>query len=209
MIIDHLKGIHGLEIRNVNAVLLVLRMYHLRIHLPVIWDDNMEDQLDDSDDEDRGPSFFNSPAFRPGSAALQGISVHDGFKCQLCEQRLHHVCTTTKKAKVQAFYGRSKIASQVRYVEVMDAEDEEQDPITAFGIPDDIHSVPNHNSSITAKRDLNQFGVKFQLYPLLEIVDLSELGSLLHTPQDKSVRSRYRTGWTMERGLRAKLNLDD
>ncbi|ODQ74684.1 hypothetical protein LIPSTDRAFT_226800 [Lipomyces starkeyi NRRL Y-11557] len=94
MIIDHLNGIHGFEIRNVNAVLLVLRMYHLRIHLAVIWDDNIEDQLDDSDDEDRGPSFFNPPAFRPGSAALQGILVHDGFKCQLCEQRLHHVCTT-------------------------------------------------------------------------------------------------------------------
>ncbi|KAK9326552.1 hypothetical protein V1520DRAFT_135981, partial [Lipomyces starkeyi] len=178
MIIDHLKSIHGLGIPNVNAVLLVLRMYHLRIHLAVIWDDIMEDQLDDSDDEDRGPSFFNPPAFRPGLAALQGIPVHDGFKCQLCEQRLHHVCTITKKgmrthysrhhrgqtveyhpAKVQAFYGRSKIASQLRYVEVMDEEDEGQDSITAFGIPEDIHSVPNHNSNITAKRDLNQFGV--------------------------------------------------
>ncbi|KAK9341806.1 hypothetical protein V1522DRAFT_143666, partial [Lipomyces starkeyi] len=61
MIIDHLKSIHGLGIPNVNAVLLVLRMYHLRIHLAVIWDDIMEDQLDDSDDEDRGPSFFNPP----------------------------------------------------------------------------------------------------------------------------------------------------
>ncbi|KAK9481506.1 hypothetical protein V1527DRAFT_499697 [Lipomyces starkeyi] len=194
MIIDHLKGIHGLEIRNVNAVLLVLRANHLRIHLAVIWDDNMEHQLDDSDDEDRGPLFFNPPAFRPGSAALQGIPVHDGFKCQLCEQRQHHVCTTTKKgmrthysryhsgqsveyhpAKVQAFYGRSKIGSQLRYVEVMDVEDQRQDPITAFGIPENIHSVPDHNSTITAKRDLNQFGVKFQVYPLLVTLDLKQV----------------------------------
>ncbi|KAK9489132.1 hypothetical protein V1508DRAFT_362467 [Lipomyces doorenjongii] len=205
MIIDHIKGIHRLEIRNVNAVLLVLRMNHLRIHLPVIWDDNVDDQLDDSEEEDRGPSFFHPPAFRPGSAALQGIPVHDGFKCQLCEQRLHHACTITKKgmrthysryhggqsveyhpAKFQAFYGRSKIASQLRYVEVMDIENQRQDSITPFGIPENIPSVPNHSSTITAKRDLNQFGVNFQVYPLLETLDLSDLGPLLYSPHDRS-----------------------
>ncbi|KAK9341848.1 hypothetical protein V1522DRAFT_359142, partial [Lipomyces starkeyi] len=68
----------------------------------------------------------------------------------------------------------------------MDEEDEGQDSITAFGIPEDIHSVPNHNSNITAKRDLNQFGVKFQVYPLLETLDLSDLGPLLYSPQDRS-----------------------
>ncbi|KAK9327888.1 hypothetical protein V1520DRAFT_357459 [Lipomyces starkeyi] len=68
----------------------------------------------------------------------------------------------------------------------MDADDEGQDLITAFGIPEDIHSVPNHNSNITAKRDLNQFGVKFQVYPLLETLDLSDLGPLLYSPQDRS-----------------------
>ncbi|KAK9242048.1 hypothetical protein V1506DRAFT_509816, partial [Lipomyces tetrasporus] len=59
-------------------------------------------------------------------------------------------------------------------------------PLTSFGIPVDIHSVPDADSTINAKRDLNQFGVKFQVYPLLESLDLSELGPLLHTSQDKS-----------------------
>ncbi|KAK9319358.1 hypothetical protein V1517DRAFT_332849, partial [Lipomyces orientalis] len=90
------------------------------------------------------------------------------------------------EVKVQAYYGRSKIFSQLRYVQVTEGEDESVPPITSFGIPGDIHSVPHANSTINTKRDLNQFGVKFQVYPLLETLDLTELGPLLHTPQDKS-----------------------
>ncbi|KAK9357797.1 hypothetical protein V1504DRAFT_30889 [Lipomyces starkeyi] len=87
MVIEHLTSVHGLEVPNANAVLLVLRMHRLRPHLAITWDDAIEDQLDESDDESQGIQLFNPPAFRPGSAPLQGIPVQDGFKCQLCEQR--------------------------------------------------------------------------------------------------------------------------
>ncbi|KAK9349615.1 hypothetical protein V1523DRAFT_181017 [Lipomyces doorenjongii] len=204
MIIDHLKGVHKREILNVDAVMQILRMYHLRPHLAVIWDDTSEDLLDESDDEDR-QSYFTPPAFRPGSGALQRIQIKDGFKCHLCEERLHHMCVTTKEGlrthharyhrgevleyhatRVQAFYGRSKNVSQLRYVEVMETSDEAQIQTAAFGIPQDIHSIPDHNSTITDKRDLNQFGVKFQGYTLLDIVDLGELGNNLHKAEDDS-----------------------
>ncbi|KAK9481511.1 hypothetical protein V1527DRAFT_385203, partial [Lipomyces starkeyi] len=130
MVIEHLTSVHGLEVPNANAVLLVLRMHRLRPHLAIIWDDAIEDQLDESDDESQGIQLFNPPAFRPGSAPLQGIPVQDGFKCQLCEQRLRQVCVTSKEGmrthykrhhkaqvveyysvQVQALYGRSKTQS--------------------------------------------------------------------------------------------------
>lgn len=205
MVVEHLKSVHRLVVPNANAVLLVLRMYRLRPHLAVIWNDTVEHQLDDSDDEDQGPPLFAEPAFRPGSKALEDIPILNGYKCTLCDQKLIHVCVATKEGmrthykrrhrgqaveypevKVQAFYGRSKIFSQLRYVQVTEGEDESVPPITSFGIPGDIHSVPHANITINTKRDLNQFGVKFQVYPLLETLDLTELGPLLHTPQDKS-----------------------
>ncbi|KAK9311391.1 hypothetical protein V1524DRAFT_442621 [Lipomyces starkeyi] len=126
MVIEHLTSVHGLEVPNANAVLLVLRMHHA-----------IEDQLDESDDESQGIQLFNPPAFRPGSAPLQGIPVQDGFKCQLCEQRLRQVCVISKEGmrthykrhhkaqaveyysvQVQALYGRSKTQSQLRFVQV-------------------------------------------------------------------------------------------
>ncbi|KAK9489177.1 hypothetical protein V1508DRAFT_442917, partial [Lipomyces doorenjongii] len=78
MIMDHLKGVHKREILNVDAVVQILRMYHLRPHLAVIWDDTSEDPdlLDESDDED-SRSYFTPPAFRPGSEALQRIQIKD------------------------------------------------------------------------------------------------------------------------------------
>ncbi|KAK9481442.1 hypothetical protein V1527DRAFT_379303, partial [Lipomyces starkeyi] len=57
---------------------------------------------------------------------------------------------------------------------------------SVFGIPDDIHSVPGHNSTITERKDLNQFGIKFQGYTLLDIVNLSDLGNILHKAEDQS-----------------------
>ncbi|KAJ8099523.1 hypothetical protein POJ06DRAFT_257202 [Lipomyces tetrasporus] len=205
IVVKHLKSVHRLVVPNDNAVLLVLRMYKLRPHLAVIWNDTVENQLDESDDEGPGPALFTEPAFRPGSKALEDIPILNGYKCALCDQKLIHVCVATKEGmrthykrrhtgqaveynevKVQAFYGRSKVFSQLRYVQVMQGPEEMVPPITSFGIPGDIHSVPDANSTINEKRDLNQFGVKFQVYPLLEKLDLSELGPLLHAPQDKS-----------------------
>ncbi|KAK9311285.1 hypothetical protein V1524DRAFT_371458, partial [Lipomyces starkeyi] len=63
-------------------------------------------------------------------------------------------------------------------------EDQGETTIAEFGIPDDIHAVPRHNCTVTDKRDLNLFGSKFQVYPLLETLDLSDLGQ--YSPQDKS-----------------------
>ncbi|KAK9249925.1 hypothetical protein V1507DRAFT_446217 [Lipomyces tetrasporus] len=141
--------------------------------------------LYESDDEDQRAPLFNPPAFRPGSAPLRRIPVQDGFKCQLCAQKLHHVCVTTKEStrthykrnhkgqaveyyevKVQAFYGRSRSAAQLRYVQVKEREDQDEATIAAF--------------------DLNLYGPKFQVYPLLETSDLSDLGPLLYSPQDRS-----------------------
>ncbi|KAK9491455.1 hypothetical protein V1508DRAFT_457031, partial [Lipomyces doorenjongii] len=82
MVIEHLTTVHGLVAQNYDSVLRVLRMHRLRPHLAIIWDDAIEDQLDESDDEDQGAQLFNPPAFRPGSASLQGIPVQDGFKCR-------------------------------------------------------------------------------------------------------------------------------
>ncbi|KAK9489005.1 hypothetical protein V1508DRAFT_429379 [Lipomyces doorenjongii] len=66
----------------------------------------------------------------------------------------------------------------------METPDEAQIQTAAFGIPQDIHSIPDRNRTITDKRDLNQFGVKFQGYRLLDIVDLGELGNHLHKAED-------------------------
>ncbi|KAK9481495.1 hypothetical protein V1527DRAFT_522585 [Lipomyces starkeyi] len=204
-VIEHLTTVHGLVVQSHDSVLRVLRMLRLRPHLAIIWDDTIEGQLDESDDEDQGAQLFSPPAFRPGSAPLQGIAVKDGFKCRVCAQKLHHVCVTTQEGmrthykrnhkgqaveypevKVQAFYGRSRSVSQLRYVQVKETEDQDETTIAAFGIPEDIHSVPSHNSTLTDKRDLNLFGSKFQVYPLLETLDLSDLGPLLYSPQDRA-----------------------
>ncbi|KAK9426880.1 hypothetical protein V1505DRAFT_396605 [Lipomyces doorenjongii] len=75
-VIEHLTTVHGLVVQSHDSVLRVLRMHRLRPHLAVIWDDTIEDQLDESDDEDQGAQLFNPPAFRPGSVALRGIPVH-------------------------------------------------------------------------------------------------------------------------------------
>ncbi|KAK9334236.1 hypothetical protein V1521DRAFT_225288 [Lipomyces starkeyi] len=56
MVIEHLASVHALEVPSANAVLLVLRMHRLRPHLAIIWDDAIEDQLDESDDECNAPS---------------------------------------------------------------------------------------------------------------------------------------------------------
>ncbi|ODQ68694.1 hypothetical protein LIPSTDRAFT_7532 [Lipomyces starkeyi NRRL Y-11557] len=205
VLIDHLKLKHGLENPNEDAILQVARQYALRPHLAIIWDETTESQVDESDDEDHGSSLFNPTAFRPGSSALRGIPVQDGFKCEVCEQRLRHICVKTKEGmrthykrhhldqtveyhqvRVQAFYGRSKVQSQLRFVQVTETQSTDMAPLSAFGIPENIHSVPGHNSTVVERKDLNQFGVKFQGYALLEIVDLSDLGNLLHNSQDES-----------------------
>ncbi|KAK9342129.1 hypothetical protein V1522DRAFT_461063 [Lipomyces starkeyi] len=202
---DHLKLKHGLDNPNEDAILHVVRQYALRPHLAIIWDETTENEVDESDDEDHGSSLFNPTAFRPGSAALRGIPVQDGFKCEVCEQRLRHICVKTKEGmrthykrhhldqtveyhqiRVQAFYGRSNVQSQLRFVQVTETQSTDMAPLAAFGIPENIHSAPGHNSTVVERKDLNQFGVKFQGYALLEIVDLSDLGNLLHNSQDES-----------------------
>ncbi|KAK9427526.1 hypothetical protein V1505DRAFT_424145 [Lipomyces doorenjongii] len=205
VLIDHLTQKHGLDNLNEDTVLRVAHQYVLRPHLAIIWDETTENQVDDSDDEDHGSSLFNPTAFRPGSVALRGIRAQDGFKCEVCEQRLRHICVKTKEGmrthyrrhhpdqaveyhqvRVQAFYARSDVQSQLRVVEVTETQSTNVAPLSAFGIPEDIHSVPGHDSEVVERKDLNQFGVKFQGYTLLEIVDLSDLGNFLHNPQDES-----------------------
>ncbi|KAJ8098488.1 hypothetical protein POJ06DRAFT_152207 [Lipomyces tetrasporus] len=150
------KGCNRLSIaRTQDATTPTTSSYYLGCHV--------EDMLYESDDEDQRAPLFNPPAFRPGSAPLRRIPVQDGFKCQLCAQKLHHVCVTTKEStrthykrnhkgqaveyyevKVQAFYGRSRSAAQLRYVQVKEREDQDEATIAAFGIPENIHSVPSH-----------------------------------------------------------------
>ncbi|KAK9426883.1 hypothetical protein V1505DRAFT_407751 [Lipomyces doorenjongii] len=189
-LISHLKLKHGLDDPNEDAILQVARQYALRPHLAIIWDETTENQVDDSDDEDHGSSLFNPTAFRPGSVALRGIPAQDGFKYDVCEQRLRHICVKTKEGmrthykrhhpnqtveyhqvRVQAFYGRSNVQLG-----------------STFGVwkPENIHSVPGHDSPVVERKDLNQFGVKFQGYTLLEIVDLSDLDPFLYNSQDES-----------------------
>ncbi|KAK9311502.1 hypothetical protein V1524DRAFT_473271 [Lipomyces starkeyi] len=174
---DHLKLKHGLDNPNEDAILHVVRQYALRPHLAIIWDETTENEF----------SLFNPTAFRPGSAALRGIPVQDGFKCEVCDQRLRHICVKTKEGMrthykrhhlnqtveyhqvgVQAFYGRSNVQSQLRFVQVTETPSTDMAPLSAFGIPESINSVPGHNN-------LNQFGVKFQGYALLKIVDYAQL----------------------------------
>ncbi|KAK9482161.1 hypothetical protein V1527DRAFT_499316 [Lipomyces starkeyi] len=59
-------------------------------------------------------------------------------------------------------------------------------PLSAFGIPDNIHTVPGHDSAVVERKGLNQFGVKSQGYALLEIVDLSDLGNFYTTHKMES-----------------------
>ncbi|KAK9427059.1 hypothetical protein V1505DRAFT_381446 [Lipomyces doorenjongii] len=81
----------------------------------------------------------------------------------------HHPNQTVEyhQVRVQAFYGRSNTQST------------DLAPLSAFGIPTNIHSF-------LERKDLNQSGVKFQGYTLLEIVDSSDLGNILHNSQDES-----------------------
>ncbi|ODQ71401.1 hypothetical protein LIPSTDRAFT_4650 [Lipomyces starkeyi NRRL Y-11557] len=79
-----------------NAVYRVAQMYNLRPHLAIIWDEETEYQLDESDDESENP-LFEPPGFRPGSAPLRGIPVQDGYKCMSCELDLREVCVTAKE----------------------------------------------------------------------------------------------------------------
>ncbi|KAK9343621.1 hypothetical protein V1522DRAFT_394250 [Lipomyces starkeyi] len=184
MWIEHIEEKHSLQVANADAVWLVARMYNLRPYLAIVWDESTEDQLDESDDEQEGTSQSSPGAFRPGSAPLEGIPVHDGLKCQLCNHRGQTV--DYHPVHVQTFYGRSKHQSQLRYVEVSPTESSDRIPLSVFGIPDDVHSVPGQNSTITERKDLNQFGIKFQDYTLLDIVNLSDLGNLLHKAEDQS-----------------------
>ncbi|KAK9364314.1 hypothetical protein V1509DRAFT_573035, partial [Lipomyces kononenkoae] len=126
MVEDHLTNVHKLVIEDKSAMWCTIRAYRLRPHLAVVWDDGTEQQLDDSDDEYAGRTGFEPGAFRPGAAAVEGVSVVDGFKCVLCESDLQHRCVQSKEAmrthykrnhanqvvefqpvRVQAFYGRS------------------------------------------------------------------------------------------------------
>ncbi|KAK9492034.1 hypothetical protein V1508DRAFT_448904 [Lipomyces doorenjongii] len=205
-VIRHLKEKHKTQIINDDDVRQLIRQQGPREHLTVIWDEATERQLDESDDDDQTQTQFKPAAFKPGSFALRGIPVEDGFKCQLCEQMIKHVCVTTKegmrshymrhhpeatieyiKVKVQAFYDRSNARPQLRFVEVTGIA-ETILHFSRFGTPATIHDVPGHGSRINDVKDLNQFGVKFHASALLEVIDLNDLGNLLHNTKDESFK---------------------
>ncbi|KAK9426862.1 hypothetical protein V1505DRAFT_351806, partial [Lipomyces doorenjongii] len=207
MITSHLTNVHRLIIADKRAMFRTIQSYKLRPHLAIVWDELSEEGLGESDDEYSGPRAFEAEAFRPGQAAIDGISVLDGYKCVACESALKHRCVQSKEAmrthyrrnhdnqvlefhpvRVQAFYGRSSVNPQLRYVHVTQNNDtimvqNETDNIEKFGIPANVHTVPASHAAITDKRDLNQFGIHFFAYKLLEWLDLAELGPLLQTPR--------------------------
>ncbi|KAK9311043.1 hypothetical protein V1524DRAFT_457723 [Lipomyces starkeyi] len=87
MVIEHLTSVHGLEVPNTNDVLLVLRMHRLRPHLAIIWDDTIEDQLDESDDESQGilglrVYYLIRQLFDQGLRRSRGIPVQDCGKAK-------------------------------------------------------------------------------------------------------------------------------
>ncbi|KAK9489008.1 hypothetical protein V1508DRAFT_131685, partial [Lipomyces doorenjongii] len=76
----HLTRVHKLTISNLDTMLTTLRSYNVRAHLAVIWDQRIEEDLDDSDGDSAWQETFKEVAFRPGSRAIDGIPVYDGFK---------------------------------------------------------------------------------------------------------------------------------
>ncbi|KAK9249907.1 hypothetical protein V1507DRAFT_446227 [Lipomyces tetrasporus] len=175
MTTSHLTNVHKLKIADESAMFNTIRSYKIRPHLAIVWDDLVEEELD---------------AFRPGQAAIDGISVLDGYKCVLCESVLKHRCVRSKDAmrthyernhddqvvefcpvRVQAFYGRSSVNQQLRYVHVTENDAivtrTNPDDFETLGIPANVHSVPASHAAITDKPDLNQFGIYFLAYKLL------------------------------------------
>ncbi|KAK9235269.1 hypothetical protein V1525DRAFT_390626 [Lipomyces kononenkoae] len=176
MVEDHLTKVRKLEIQDKACA---IRAYRLRPHLSV----------DDG---------FESGAFRQGAAAVEGVTVFDGYKCVLCESALQHRCVQSKEAmrthskrnhpnpvRIQVVYGRSAANPQLRYVEV--AEDNttaamrETDDITMIGIPATVHGLSGAHTAVADNRDRDQFGRAFYAYKLLEWLGLAEL-ELLHNP---------------------------
>ncbi|KAK9371590.1 uncharacterized protein V1513DRAFT_487754 [Lipomyces chichibuensis] len=210
MMAHHLTKVHKLKVKDEEALWRTMRLYKLRPHLTVIWDESTEQEMDDSDDEGTTAKDFEAEAFRPGSAAISDVLIADGFKCLTCERALTHKCLQSKGAmrthftrnhpgrdmelcqvRVQAFYGRSSAQQQLRYVEVTETRADTEsrsatDDYATFGIPANVHSVPTSHSAVADKRDLNLFGRYFFAYKMLEWLDLDELGPYLLNPADKS-----------------------
>ncbi|KAK9494587.1 hypothetical protein V1508DRAFT_350485 [Lipomyces doorenjongii] len=166
-----------------------------------------------SDDEDAGGAEFAVETFRPGSAAINGIAVSDGWKCLRCELAGTHKCTQSSEAlrshfkrvhandgdkadsspvRVQALYGRSSAQHQLRYVEVSNNWEPQATPEVGeydrFGIPADVHYVQSSHSGAPDKRDANLFGQHFLGYKLLERLSLEELAHYLHNPQGEAFK---------------------
>ncbi|KAK9357332.1 hypothetical protein V1504DRAFT_494537 [Lipomyces starkeyi] len=176
VLIDRLKLKHGLDNPNEDAILQIARQYALRPHLAIIWDETTENQVDESDDEDHGSSPFNPTAFRPGSVAVRGIPAQDGFKCEVCETP-SYLRTKEGMLRVQAFYGRSNVQSQLRSVQVTETQSTDMAPLSAFGIPENIHSVPGHNSTVVERKTSTSSALNFTGI---------DLGNFLHNSQDES-----------------------
>ncbi|KAK9481668.1 hypothetical protein V1527DRAFT_502651 [Lipomyces starkeyi] len=174
----HLRTVHRFDVPNANAVLLILRMRRLRPYLAIIWDDANEDQLDESDDEGRGHS--SAGISTRAQTALNANS----------EQRLRQICVTSKKGmpthyrrhhkaqaveyysvQVQAKYGRSRTQSQALFVQVTPTETGDTTPLSTYGIPDYIHSVPGHNSIVLEREDLRVQGNKMEPRGLGSVFD--------------------------------------
>ncbi|KAK9318967.1 hypothetical protein V1517DRAFT_355445 [Lipomyces orientalis] len=198
---DHLTNVHKLEIQDNGAMWRTIRAYRIRPHLAVVWDDKTELELDDSDDEyekkdENSMTGFASGTYRPGAAAVDGVSVIDGYKCVQCESALQHRCVQSKEAlrthykrkhANQAIVGQSTVAIRRGYREHDDFDAPEPNDITNFGIPANVHSVPGAHVAVAENRDMNQFGKAFFAYKLLEWLDLAELETLLHNPCDKAM----------------------
>ncbi|KAK9384308.1 hypothetical protein V1515DRAFT_633631 [Lipomyces mesembrius] len=142
-------------------------LYKLRLHLAITTNT---------------PRPFEFDAFRPNRNAIDGISVLDGFKCVLCEKvetqslQENHDNQVLEfcPVRVQAYYGRSSVSPQLRYVQVTENEvivvRTETDDIETFEIPANVHSVPASHATITDKRVLNQFGIYVFGYMLLGLI---------------------------------------
>ncbi|KAK9427010.1 hypothetical protein V1505DRAFT_318287 [Lipomyces doorenjongii] len=186
-IINHVQKAHRLNIPNIEQARRGVDAVKLRTHLAVVSHEDEGSHYYMSDDDDDATVWF-----LPGSRALTGLPVYQGFKCMICLG----TCTLTKASmrshifrnhrgseakhyaptSVQAFYDRSALQQQLCYVEVsvLD-EDENSSHRQQLHIPADIEQVRGHDM-VVERRDKNQFGDKFGAYHLIEnVINFEEL----------------------------------
>ncbi|KAK9482499.1 hypothetical protein V1527DRAFT_379183, partial [Lipomyces starkeyi] len=99
MMTNHLTKVHNFKIDDKTALWATMQLYKVRPHLLVMWDESTERAMDESDDEDAHgcTKDYTMVPFRPGSAAINGIPVSDGFKCLRYEGALTNRCLRSKE----------------------------------------------------------------------------------------------------------------